>query len=217
MRDLGTQIVSIDVVKVIVHTQDTIIVETKSIMRELWPVYSTSNNFHISFAMCTAIWYPGDTYIGYTCISRFFINIFARYTYSCSYYILTGKQVFAGHIAATLYDLSSALRIKSSNETQADQDTPCTSKLNTWKGKGCFYKEKASVRKDPLENYDFNKVTILGEKQKKRKAFDLESFNPAPEQTEEVIHDRMHTLVSHFTESNCSFRAMSLWQCKYLK
>ena len=127
------------------------------------------------------------------------------------------KAGVCGHIAATLYDLSGNLRKKSSNETQAEEEIPCTSKLNTWKGRAASTKRKHRLDKIPLENYDFNKVTILGEKQKKGKAFDLESFNPAPEQTEELIHDKMHTLVSHFTESKCSFRALSLWQCKYLK
>jgi hypothetical protein len=46
----------------------------------------------------------------------------------------------------------------------SETDIPCTSKTNSWKGRAANSKSKIQIEKVPLETYDFNKVTILGEK-----------------------------------------------------
>ena len=50
----------------------------------------------------------------------------------------------------------------------SEADIPCTSKTNSWKGRAANSKRKIQIEKVPLETYDFNKVTILGEKHRKQ-------------------------------------------------
>jgi hypothetical protein len=38
-----------------------------------------------------------------------------------------------------------------------------------------------------LETYDFNKVTILGEKHRQQKSFDPDTFNPTPLENDETV------------------------------
>jgi hypothetical protein len=50
----------------------------------------------------------------------------------------------------------------------SEADIPCTSKTNSWKGRAANSKRKIQIEKVPLETYDFNKVTILGEKHRNK-------------------------------------------------
>jgi hypothetical protein len=94
----------------------------------------------------------------------------------------------------------------------SEADIPCTSKTNSWKGKAANSKRKIQIEKVPLETYDFNKVTILGEKHRKQKSFDPDTFNPAP------VRKRMVKFVSTASsDDDISFRGLSLWKLKFLK
>jgi hypothetical protein len=100
----------------------------------------------------------------------------------------------------------------------SEADIPCTSKTNSWKGRTANSKRKIQIEKVPLETYDFNKVTILGEKHRKQKSFDPDTFNPAPLENDETVRKRMVKFVSTASsDDDISFRGLSLWKLKFLK
>ena len=134
----------------------------------------------------------------------------------CAFYRKAGV---CGHIAATLHQLA---RTKMKKETDSkgasEADIPCTSKTNSWKGRTANSNRKIQIEKVPLETYDFNKVTILGEKHRKQKSFDPDTFNPAPLENDETVRKRMVKFVSTASSNDdISFRGLFLWKLKFLK
>jgi hypothetical protein len=62
----------------------------------------------------------------------------------------------------------------------SEDDIPCTSKTNSWKGRTANSKRKIQIEKVPLETYDFNKVTILGEKHRKQNGGYVSAYSCFP-------------------------------------